>query len=240
MGEREFFSVVALGQVNDVRQLIQNVNINQFSNELGQTALHIAVSQMDSDMVDFLIRNGADCNAEDEFGSSVLRTAVVYADVMHKNGEQKDYFSIIQWILNHVNEDLVGYRDIVMGLNILEKKKYLTKDDFDLLYKLSLCHNWHIRYAIIRTLDERVDIPEPMIKRITELKDDPDWHVNCRANAFIRERNIKQITDQYSYPIRQCDTLSRHCGLIYCFQYLMRMMIPSTDDTVPLLVEDEE
>jgi ankyrin repeat protein len=72
-----FIDTIAKSNLNDMQQLISLVNINEGTSDNGNTPLHYAAAFSNSQIIQFLIDNGADINATNNSGFTPLHVALL-------------------------------------------------------------------------------------------------------------------------------------------------------------------
>lgn len=78
---KELINAIYENDIEKVKQLIKNVDINWQEPEEGYTLLHIAVDAKNIEVVKILIEAGADVTIEDPFGETALQWAIEFSNL---------------------------------------------------------------------------------------------------------------------------------------------------------------
>jgi ankyrin repeat protein len=74
-----FINAIYREDIEKVKQLIENLDINWQEPDEGYTFLHLAVSDENIEIVKILIEAGADITIEDSYGHTALQWAIKYS-----------------------------------------------------------------------------------------------------------------------------------------------------------------
>lgn len=183
LSQRQFFRAVIYGDLDELERIIleEKVDINMISHISHQTALEIAVSKHNISLVQFLIAHGANVLS--------LKTAIFYLN--HDNEDYRQIFFLL--LENYTSND---WNDLIEYIKTLNKRR-LSDNHYKILYKL-LCYNdWTITVHIIQLLFYRKNIPEYVIKRIINLKNNEN--ITTEVTTFMEIHNIKTESYFWNY-----------------------------------------
>jgi len=80
--EERFLLAAQQGKTNEVYLLLRDTGLNRnVQNEEGCTALHLAIVNRHTELVDFLITHGVDVNLQDEGGFTALHLAIIHGPI---------------------------------------------------------------------------------------------------------------------------------------------------------------
>lgn len=193
--ERSFFYAVSRRNIDVVTKAIleENFNINT-QTEIKQSALHIAVSNCDIPMIEFLIQNGADCTLEDEYGCTPLRVSIAYWSIDDHN--PSDYIDITKMLLKSIPNNYSKYVEISDAINLSMEKITSTDDIFDFYYTISYYSHWYIRVKVLQILSSYENIPTNIIARILEMQNDDNAHVKTAVTSIITQLGLKMTSSK--------------------------------------------
>lgn len=153
--DKEFFSAVSKRNIIAIEQaiLVNKFNIDTQIEGSKSTALHMAVSDCNFELVQWLVLNKANCNIGNKYGFSPLKSATLCLDFESNKEESKEYINIIMFLLKKSIEDKIdNSSDKISAIRVLARKKDFTENEISLFVAILDDKDWKVRVAAVEAV----------------------------------------------------------------------------------------
>lgn len=185
----KIFTAVLLGHYGLVKKaIIENkFDVNTPSSCSGQTMLHMACSELQIPLIEFLIEQGANTSIKDKYGCTPLRVLLAYMSIDKDQKRKEDYIYALVLVVNNT-QACDNNPDICDAIYTLGTKANLSDSEYKLLHKLSYYNDSRIKLAVIQAIMNKNNIPKYIIERVLELRYCKD--IEHEVNLFLTKNKV--------------------------------------------------